>query len=122
MKLADIGDFVAVPHKEGRRQNVGKWSFVDSALESFGELNAENLRIWRLSPLNRAFRGEVREVWHYGTLMGAFVLTKDEQSWEFTPISAGWGSVSDQQGMNKIIANYGWRYRRNGGEARYERI
>jgi hypothetical protein len=40
----------------------------------------------------------------------------------FSPESAGWGSASDQQGMNKILANYGWRYRRNGGEARYERI
>lgn len=35
------------------------------------------------------------------------------------PHSTGWGSASDQQGMNKIMPT-GWRFRRNGGHARYE--
>jgi hypothetical protein len=97
MKLADIGDFVAAPHKSGRRRNVGNWSFVDST--------------------------DCRTVYHYGTLMGAFILNEDDlQTWEFAPTSVGWGSVSDQQGMNKILANYSWRYRRNGGVPRYEEI
>jgi hypothetical protein len=122
MKLALIGDFVATPHKAGRRQNVGNWSFVDSANPYGASRTKEAVRLWKLSPLNSDFDCKVRSVYHYGTLMGAFRLTKDEQTWEFTPISTGWGSASDQQGMNKMLANYGWRYRRNGGRARYERI
>jgi len=54
--------------------------------------------------------------------MGSFILAKDGVRWVFQPESVGWGSVSDQQGMNKILANYSWRYRRNGGVPRYEEI
>jgi hypothetical protein len=123
MRLALIGDFVAVPHKSGKRRNVGNWSFVDSTNDAFGvRRTPEAVRLWNLSPLNRSFFGEIRSVYHYGTLMGSFILGKDEKTWEFTPISVGWGSASDQQGMNKILANYGWKYRRNNGDARYEVI
>lgn len=123
MKLADIGDIVGTGFCNGRTRKVGNWSFEDSSAYPYGaRRTTEALRLWKLSPLNHDFAVSVRSVYHYGTLMGAFRLTKDEQTWEFTPISTGWGSASDQQGMNKILANYGWRYRRNGGSARYERI
>jgi hypothetical protein len=123
MKLADIGDIVGTGFCNGRTRKVGNWSFSDSSDYVNGAVRTkEAVRLWKLSPLNRSFCGSVRSVYHYGTLMGAFVLTKDEQTWEFTPISVGWGSASDQQGMNKMLANYGWRYRRNGGSARYERV
>lgn len=119
MKLADIGNFVATPWRYNRKVTVGNWAFEDWAHNP--NLTPEDERLWALSPLNGTARGEIREVWHYGTLMGTFRLTK-QNAWEFMPISTGWGSVSDQQGMNKILANYGWRYRRNGGNPRYERI
>lgn len=101
MKLAQIGDFVAVPWVYGRCRNVSSWRYLDTMTEN---------------------KVRVRSVYHYGTLMGSFILAKDEVRWVFQPESAGWGSVSDQQGMNKMLANYGWRYRRNHGVARYERI
>jgi len=119
MKLALIGDFIATPWRYGRRVTVGNWAFQDSAHTP--NPTPEDERLSALSPLNGTARGEIRSVWHHGTLMGSFRLTKQGE-WEFTPISRGWGSVSDQQGMNKILKGFGWVYRRNGGNARYERI
>lgn len=117
MKLADIGDFVATPWRNGRVKNCSSWRIVDSCHNP--NPTADDIRLHALSPLGGTARGEIREVWHYGTHMGTFRLTK-QNAWEFTPISVGLGSVSDQRGMNKILANYRWRYRRNGGVARYE--
>ena len=101
MKLADIGDLATFRLRyTGKHRKVGNWSFYD---------NCDNQRI----------------VYHYGTEMGRFEnhhQYRHIDSWYFVPTSVGWGSASDQQGMNKILANHGWRYRRNGGNPRYERI
>lgn len=118
MKLETIGDFAVAPWRNGRHVNVGKWSFVDGAHNA--SPSAEDARLWELSPLNSSLRGEVRDVYHYGTHMGSFRMTRNN-TWEFVPVSRGWGSASDQQGMNKMLARYGWRYVRKGG-ARYERV
>jgi hypothetical protein len=96
MKLADIGDLTTF-RSSGKVRKVSSWSFYDN----------DNLE---------------RTVYHYGTEMGRFYYEPSSALWEFLPISVGWGSVSDQQGMNKILANYNWRYRRNGGNPRYERV
>jgi hypothetical protein len=102
MKLADIGD-LSTFRSCGKVRKVGAWSYYD----------------------NDDFQ---RVVYHYGTEMGRFYWESytaedaEDAVWHFFPTSVGWGSVSDQQGMNKILANHGWRYRRNGGEAHYERI
>ena len=96
MKLADIGDLNTF-QVSGKVRKVGAWSYYDN----------DDL---------------VRTVYHYGTEMGQFNYEHGDCVWYFVPVSTGWGSVSDQQGMNKIIANYGWRYLRNGGNPRYERI
>jgi len=98
MKLADIGYFGTYGAVSTREVRVGNWSYFDRLGED----------------------GDERIVYHYGTEMGRFALA--DNVWYFVPTSVGWGSVSDQQGMNKILANYGWRYRRNGGNPRYERI
>ena len=100
MKLADIGNMDTFGVALDKQRNVGNWSFyelVDS-------------------------EGMERVVYHYGTQMGRIVCESGDSRWEFVPVSTGWGSASDQQGMNKILANYGWRYRRNGGNPRYERV
>ena len=96
MKLADIGDLTNFS-SSGKVRKVSSWSFYD---------NDDMERV----------------VYHYGTEMGRFQFEPSDALWYFVPTSTGWGSVSDQQGMNKILANYGWRYRRNGGNPRYERI
>jgi len=62
----------------------------------------------------RAYHVSRRQVYHYGTLMGEFVLLSDGV-WGFEPVSTGWGSVSDQQGMNKMLGGTGWYYSRKGG-------
>jgi len=96
MKLADIGNLTTF-RSSGKVRKVGKWSFYDSC----------------------DYR---RTVYHHGTEMGYFVNEHTHHhidSWYFVPVSTGWGSASDQQGMNKIMPT-AWRYRRNGGRARYE--
>lgn len=40
-------------------------------------------------------------VWHYDTLM--FTVRKHDGEWYAYPIDFGWGSVSDVQGVNKIL-------------------
>lgn len=98
MRLENIGDFTAMPWRAGTRK-VGKWSVQD---------------------MGNPYDGWARHVVHHGTHMGTFYSAHGAE-WTFTPECTGWGSVSDQQGMNKIIAPYGWRYVRKGG-ARYERV
>ena len=95
MKLADIGDLTNFS-SSGKVRKVGRWSFYDN----------DNME---------------RTVYHYGTEMGRFYYEPSVGNWEFFPILVGWGSVSDQQGMNRIIANYGWRYSRKNGQACYEK-
>lgn len=96
MKLADIDPRVT-EWFEGRSRKVGAWSYSDS-----------------ISPFMPGCGSyTVRHVYHYGTCMGVFAYSCG--SWEFAPISTGWGSVSDQGGMNKILKGYGWYYRRAGG-------
>jgi len=106
MKLADIGDLTTF-RSSGKIRTVGRWSFYDNDNTEFPKVPSE------------------RVVYHYGTEMGRFVNCHEYRhldSWYFVPTSVGWGSVSDQQGMNKILSGFGWVYRRNGGNARYERI
>lgn len=94
MKLADIGNMTTF-RSSGKVRKVGNWSFYD---------NDNNERV----------------VFHYGTMMGLIVRGAD--GWEFQPVSTGWGSVSDQGGMNKIIRRFGWYYSRKGGEATYHKV
>lgn len=94
MKLQDIN-----PSKRGykpfTRKSVGKWRFVDD-YDTDGN--------------------ERRLVIHHTTIMGEFVNTP-EWGWTYQPWSLGWGSASDQQGINKIT-NGEWTYLRNGGYVR----
>lgn len=98
MKLQDIGDLTTF-RSSGKVRKVSSWSFYDN----------DNFE---------------RVVYHYGTEMGRFVYETDSDgaSWYFVPTSTGWGSVSDQGGMNKIIRNFGWYYSRKGGVAKYLEI
>jgi hypothetical protein len=103
MKLADIGDLTTF-RSSGRMRKVGAWSYYDDTVG------------WDTSA--------IRSVYHYGTKMGHFQNDHNDwhlDSWYFVPVSTGWGSASDQQGMNKILKNFGWCYRRNGGNPRYEK-
>lgn len=56
-------------------------------------------------------------VYHYSTLMATW--HPDDPRGTFVPVSVGWGSVSDQQGMNQIMRALGvdWYYVRKGGAA-----
>jgi hypothetical protein len=106
MKLAHINPTESGQwFKAGRTRKVGKWTFADSEDETtFSRIIA-----------------------HHGHVMGEFTIRKADVAtgfhgdvrWGFTPISTGWGSASDQQGMNKIMPS-AWKFRRNGGHARYE--
>lgn len=113
MKLADVNPNTGLVFRPvGRTVEVSTWTFRD-------EVREEGY--------------QVRKVWHYGTLMGEWyrftepVEIDDEdggywidgdETFSFAPLSTGWGSVSDQQGMNRMLAGSGWRYIRKGG-ARY---
>lgn len=93
MKVADINPIHGVDWKEGQTRKASTWTMVDS-------VHCHHLPI--------------REVFHYSTLMGRFVKVND--SWGFEPISIGWGSVSDQKGINQMVDGLGgWYYSRKGG-------
>lgn len=86
----------------GRNVRLGNWSLQDVRHDGYDE----------------------RRIVHHGTHMGSFVVTPGRYAtgWEFAPVSTGWGSASDQQGMNRILTGTGWTYRRNGGRPRYEHV
>ena len=66
--------------------------------------------------LDDANTAHIREIWHYSTLMLKFntVVHDDEAVLDY---SVGWGSVSDQGGMNQLFRelNLPLYYVRQGG-------
>lgn len=104
MKLADMNPNTGLVFRPtGRNLQVGKWRMVDA-------VDLDNALFYR-------------EVWHHDTLMGEWyadmLLPEGEHEWMFGPLSTGHGSVSDQQGMNRMLAGTGWRFLRSGGVPRY---
>jgi hypothetical protein len=99
MKLENIS-VTQTPFKDGVRKNVGNWTFSDAIDDTF----------------------MYRRILHRGTLMGEFYSDVTNMNWGFAPLSIGWGSASDQQGMNKILKDFGWSFRRNGGCPRFEHV
>lgn len=59
---------------------------------------------------------EVREIYHYGHHMLSFRIT-DPSDTNYLDYSIGWGSVSDQGGMNQLFLTLGlpYYYSRLGG-------
>lgn len=103
MRIADMGDMST--WREGRRVKVGNWSFRDS-LSVDGE-------------------DRLRDVYHYGTNMATLYVSLVGGWGEgVCYLNVGHGSVSDQGGMNQVLARCGSaiRYRRDwkGGGPRYE--
>ena len=110
MKLEDINPNTGLVFRpKGRNLNIGNWSIVDA-------VDCDGI--------------EFRQVFHYGTLMGEWYRlvpnyttnqgANEHEVFQFAPLSTGHGSVSDQQGMNRIVRGSGWRFLRSGGVARYE--
>lgn len=89
MKTADLA---RVPFNPGATHRAGAWTAYD-----------------RTQPYG-AFRDE-RVVYHYTTPM----LRLDMSTGDVQILSLGWGSVSDQQGVNKVLQAAGveMRYARN---------
>jgi hypothetical protein len=70
------------------------------------------------------FGDDVRIVRHYDTPMCEFVIADPATPWNdhwCGVLSVGHGSVSDQNGMNQLLASVGSdvRYWRDGGKPRY---
>jgi hypothetical protein len=89
------------PWREGTRWLAGGWSALDT-VDSMGDI--------------------VRVVSHYSTPMCEFVAQNEEGTeWWCGVLSVGRGSVSDQNGMNQLLASVGSevRYWRDGGKPRY---
>ena len=91
MRIIDMRPEIT-PWKDGQSRKVGKWSFEDS-----------------YQPIG----GHVREIFHYGTKMVEFVgfersFDHDRGEvtleWQVTFVSIGWGSVSDQGGINQLLS------------------
>ena len=123
MRIIDMRPEIT-PWKDGQSRKVGKWSFTDTT-----------------QPIG----AKIRQVFHYNTLMLEFVGLEYEfdkergeitHVWSAEPVSIGLGSVSDQGGMNQLMAptyrmgpaddgmyrDYGYRYYRDikGGGPRIE--
>lgn len=105
MKISDMNPTVT-PWKQGKSGTASTWLFVDD-VRTYDDGD---------------YTDTVRQVWHYTTLMGEFVLMDDNNEWSFSPLSVGHGSASDQKAMNALLiqANSPIRMRRNHGIARYE--
>lgn len=110
MKLEDIDPNTGLAFRPvGRNLKIGNWRIEDA-------VDCDGIQF--------------RQVYHYGTLMGEWYktipnYTTGQADWEhevfqFAPLSVGHGSCSDQQGMNRIMRNTTWTYKRSGGVARYE--
>lgn len=56
---------------------------------------------WRAERSERVGVGGRIDVWHYDTLM--LRLERWTTGWYARPISEGWGSISDKQGVGKIL-------------------
>jgi hypothetical protein len=110
--------------RNGRNEEM-KIAAMSPTVTAFRDDRARNVNsAWRMVDFRQDDGRPTRVVYHYGTLMGFFYGSHPRTPlWEFEPVSTGWGSVSDQGGMNKILAGMGWVYRRDakGGGARYER-
>ena len=96
MKIQDINPKrnLGIAFKDGQKGKISTWTYED-----FSDLV------------------DVRQVFHHDTLMGQFE-DSPEFGWTFEPISTGWGSKSDQDGMNAIMGGE-WTYYRNGNDPRY---
>lgn len=105
MRQAEINPTTGRAWVRGTHRTVGSWSFSDETYLRHDDT------------FDRTVVGAVRLVWHYSTLMGVFLADSAATPifrWE--PNSIGWGSVSDQQGCNKIVQGMGgWYYSRKGG-------
>ncbi len=110
-------------------------TLVQTAIDSpRTEARAGSGGAWRVSSLSLASGGYLIHVWHYSHLMAAFVVGFSPTMGEgFTIdyshgvyLSTGWGSVSDAQGMNRILysvcAPYVFRRDYRGGGPRYETL
>ncbi len=89
------------PWREGQVLRAGKWSAID---------------------IVDTFENDVRIVRHYDTSMCEFVAQNEEGTeWWCGVWTVGRGSVSDQNGMNQLLASVGSavRYWRDGGKPRY---
>lgn len=105
MRIADMGNMAT--HKAGRSVRVGNWHYVDG-YEANGDESVT-----------------LRYVYHRGTCMGVLVgNVRTGAEVGFVSYTMGWGSVSDQNGMNAVLRRAGVPlvYRRNGGHARYEYV
>lgn len=104
----------STPFKDGKTHRAGNWSAFDHI---------------ELDPDCDKGPWAFRDVYHYRTLMGTFkrYLWADPGTawgdWSFEPVSLGWGSVSDAQGMNQVARGFGWVMRRDarGGGPRWVR-
>lgn len=105
MRISDMNPTVT-PWREGRGHIASTWHTTDLVRYYGADCPPDT----------------VREVWHYTTLMGEYVLMDDNDTWSFSPLSVGHGSVSDQKAMNALLAQASSpvRMRRNHGIARYE--
>jgi hypothetical protein len=102
MKLAHINPNESGQwFRDGSERKCGKWTYADVTKVLSADVHVRE-----------------RYIKHHGTVMG-FFTEREPNVWVFLPISTGWGSASDQQGMNKIMGSE-WKYRRNGGNPRYE--
>lgn len=101
MKITDLSPLVT-PFAKGKTRKASSWSIVDSVDDM----------------------GAVRALYHYTTLMAEYVHNDDDGSWWLGVVSVGHGSVSDQKAMNQLLSAHGSpvRFKRNGGNARYENM
>jgi len=90
MKISDMRPTVKSWEYDGKVHKVGHWSYRDG---------------WTTVGL---VPRQIRTVWHYNMAMVTFVNRGEDHApvWHVIPETIGWGSVSDQQGCNKLTDGF----------------
>ena len=102
VRIASMSPINGVPWHDGQVLNASSWWAWDGWTE-----DPDGSRIMR------------RRIMHWKMTMLFFEARNGV--WEAVPVSIGWGSASDQQGINKILYGTYIHYRRDerGGGPRY---
>ena len=102
-----------------RLENFGELPYSERA-RTFGNWIVSDFRIIR----SVGVQGRIlRRFSYHGTAMLDLVRDRDGGDWSVVEARIGWGSASEQKGVNRILRGAGittHSYRRNGGNPRYE--
>lgn len=102
-----------------RLENFGELPYNGDSARKFGNWTVRDIGDFDTDGTGNIYRS----AYYYGTRMLILVRRRFATEWTVDEANIGWGSASEQKGVNRILRGAGittHNYRRNGGVARYE--